>query len=155
MLNDELKRLVFDVTSPKELNLLHVSVECNGNAELVFERIKECLVLILSVEEICEYHDQWRIENSYELLETWFKTNLLCDVEDEQLCSQVGKVRYFHEERDWFWWRGHVRGNDYIDVYLQVVGWPISGFDDLRWILLCCGATEVEQQDAVSSNELG
>ncbi|MFW8590794.1 hypothetical protein ACOI22_08340 [Glaciecola sp. 2405UD65-10] len=154
MLNDELKRLVFGANSSEEYDLMHVSVKCNGNAELVFERIKECLMLILSVEEICEYHEEWRTENSYELLETWFKTNLLCDVKSDELCCQVGKVRYFSEERDWFWWAGHVKENDYIDVYLKIEGFPVSGFDNLRWLFLCCGATEVAQQGSVSSKKL-
>ena len=49
------------------------------------------------------------------------------------------------DRRDWMWWSAAIVGSDQIDLVLALEGFPASGFDALRDLLIACGATAVAQ----------
>ena len=154
MVRDELKRLLFEVDKNSDVNLMQVEVSCDNNASQVLERVIEALALILSVSSICGNKDEWLTEESYELLESWFSNNVLSHNDDDELNAGIQNVRWFGEGRDWFWWSAKVANENSLLVYILVTGFPISGFDSLRWLLKCCSASQVEQGSAVNSSDI-
>lgn len=154
MAHDELKRLLFGSDKSSDTTLMRVEVSCNNNASRVLEQAIEALAVILSVNSVCEDKEDWLTTESYEMLESWFTNNVLPDNNDDRLLDGIQNVRWFGEDRDWFWWSAQVADENNLYVYILVVGFPISGFDRLRWLLKCCGASVVEQGEAVKSSDL-
>lgn len=154
MVRDELKRLLFEVDESNDVNLMQVEVSCDSNAPQVLERAVEALAMILSVNSICGNKDEWLTAESYELLESWFSNNVLSQNNTDELNDGIRNVRWFGEGRDWFWWSAKVENENSLFVYILVTGFPISGFDSLRWLLRSCGASQVEQGAAVKSSDL-
>ncbi|OAN61349.1 hypothetical protein A8B79_07775 [Balneola sp. EhC07] len=154
MAHDELKRLLFGSDKSSDTTLMRVEVGCNNNASKVLEKAIEALTVILSVNSVCEGKEDWLTTESYEMLESWFTNNVLPDNNDDRLLDGIQNVRWFGEGRDWFWWSAQVADENTLYVYILVVGFPISGFDSLRWLLKCCGASVVEQGEAVKSSDL-
>lgn len=154
MVHDELKRLLFGSDKSSDTTLMRVEASCNNNASRVLEQAIEALAVILSVNSVCEDKEDWLTTESYEMLETWFTNNVLPDNNDDRLLDGIQNVRWFGEDRDWFWWSAQVANENNLHVYILVAGFPISGFDSLRWLLKCCGASVVEQGEAVKSSDL-
>jgi len=157
MIREELKRLLFEADEESATDLMQVEVICDGNAWQVLERATEALAVILSVENICNNKDEWQTDDSYKLLESWFESNVLPhinDEDDDDVSRDIDKVRWFGEGRDWFWWTARVLDDNRLFVYIMLDGFPVSGFDNLRWLLQCCGASQVEQGPAVGSSDI-
>ena len=152
MLRDELNRLLFKATenaAAPEMGLMQVEVSCDGNAGEVIARASEALCMILSVHLVCGDEEEWLTDSSYELLETWFENNVLVNLQDENVNRDTEEVRRFGDGRDWFWWSARVIDNNRLLVYILLTGFPVSGFDSLRWLLQCAGALRVEQGPAL------
>jgi hypothetical protein len=145
MIRNELQRLIFEPKDNSDCNLMQVDVKCDGNAQHVLERVTEALVMLLSIENICEDYDAWDTDNSYKFLAKWFEHNMFTHIIAPDVSRATDRVRYFSEDRDWFWWAGRVADAETLHVYILLEGFPVSGFDDLRWLLLCSGAMQVEQ----------
>lgn len=154
MARDELKRLLLGSDKSSDTTLMRVEVSCKNNASQVLEQAIEALAVILSVNTVCEDKEEWLTTESYEMLEAWFTNNVLPDNNDYRLLDGIENVRWFGEDRDWFWWSAQIVDENNLYVYILVAGFPISGFDSLRWLLECCGASEVEQGEAVKSSDL-
>lgn len=152
MIREELYRLLEEVVksdAPQVADIMQVEVTCDGNAWDVLDRATEALTIILSVQLICDREEEWMTENSYKLLESWFETNVLPHRKSDDESRDTRNVRCFHDGRDWFWWSSRVINDDLLRVYILLDGFPVSGFDLLRWLLECCGALQVEQGPAV------
>jgi len=154
MIRDELKRLLFEKDKNNDVNLMQVEVSCDNNASKVLELAIEGLAVILSVNSICGNKDEWLTAESYELLEAWLERNVLPRNIEATLSNDIRNVRWFGEGRDWFWWSAQVKNENTLFVYILVTGFPISGFDSLRWLLRSCGASQVEQGSTIKSSEL-
>ncbi len=154
MARNELKRLLFGSDKSSDTTLMRVEVSCNNNASQVLEQAMEALAVILSVNSVCKDKEEWLTSESYEMLEAWFINNMLPHNNDDRLLDGIQNVRWFGEDRDWFWWSAQIADENNLYVYILVAGFPISGFDSLRWLLECCGASEVEQGEAVKSSDL-
>jgi hypothetical protein len=154
MIREELQRLLFKPKKDEECNLMQIEVQCDGNAHKVLERAKEALVMILSVESLCEDYDSWETDASYKFLAEWFESNMFIHINAPDVSRDTDKVGYFSEERDWFWWDGRVVDDNILHVYILLEGFPVSGFDDLRWLLQCSGASSVEQGEQVQASDI-
>lgn len=154
MARDELKRLLLGSDKSSDTTLMRVEVSCKNNASQVLEQAIEALAVILSVNAVCEDKEEWLTIESYEMLEAWFTNNVLPDNNDYRLLDGIENIRWFGEDRDWFWWSAQIVDENNLYVYILVAGFPISGFDSLRWLLECCGASKVEQGEAVKSSDL-
>jgi len=160
----EQRRIIFGCTPHLEPTaLMQVGVVCDGDAYEVLRKAKNCLNVILTTHEICpslayidvnqtdEDDNQGHGNLTYQLLKTWFYKKV-GPLRDENLNED--KLTWFDPGRDWQYWDAKVMSTDQLDIYIKVTGIPISGFDALRWLLLCCGATEVEQGKHVLSTKL-
>lgn len=45
--------------------------------------------------------------------------------------------------RDWMWWSAVLTGPDRFVLTVALEGFPVSGYDALRGLLMACGASEV------------
>jgi hypothetical protein len=142
---EEFRRIVSGSPASLPPNVMGVNVACTGNAEEVLVRFRETLALILSVEVACQNDEEPLVDGAYQLLEEWFEADVMPYCVGDYAKSSTEKVRHFGEERDWFWWNGNTVNENLIVMTILVEGFPISGFDDLRWLLHCCGASSVEQ----------
>ncbi|GAB2679336.1 hypothetical protein [Aliiglaciecola aliphaticivorans] len=145
---EELRRIVSGSSATLPNNTMKVNVSCNGNAEEILARFRETMALILSVEITCQNDEESLVDGAYQLLEEWFEADLIPFCEGDDVSQNPKKVRHFGEERDWFLWGGKTVSEELMVLTILVAGMPISGFDDLRWLLHCCGAISVEQAES-------
>ena len=154
MIQAELRRVILGPKEPLERSVMQVNICCDGKAEKVLDKIKEALVMILSTESLCEDEHSFVQDSTYELMESWLDYYILQHIDEECLKEGKKRIRYFGEDRDWFWWSSRVVDENNICVYLLLEGFPVSGFDDFKWLLKCCGALEVEQGDVIQPNDV-
>ena len=148
ILQDELRRVV---SGPEEgandncAELMEVHVSCPGNALAVHRRIREVYTVLLSAQIVCEANpdaSDEALESFYKMYGGWYAAYAKESGTDPE-SFEIDDVKYFDEERDWFWWDARVLDKNNLIVYINVVGFPISGFELLRNLLINCGATDV------------
>ena len=161
MIREEFNRLLFEADESDGyagMELMEVEVGCDGDAWDVYLRTKEALAVILSQEllnEVIEHEwDDYGSDEQDEKLGPWFRKNVMIHAKGECLSESTEYLEWFNDGRDWFWWNARVRNDDLLHVYIKLSGFPVSGFDALRWLLKCCGATSVEQGDLKDIAEL-
>lgn len=159
MIREELQRLLFGPDEDEEpigFEIMQIEASCPDNASTVSDRAREALTVILSTHLICDAKEdakEWETDPVFEFLEAWFYNSFeKQSAENEDQPSD--NVRWFNDARDWFWWDAKVFDNNRLVVYITVVGFPISGFDLLRWLLISCGASQVEQGPCIDITEI-
>jgi len=157
MIREELNRLIFR-PNPDEISgqdVMEVHINCEGDAWQVLERVYEVLSIVLSSHLInCKY-DEDEMEEHLQPLTTWFKDNVFQYIKDEEdTYPSTGYLTGFHPYRDWFWWDARGVDANNFKVYLLLDGFPVSGFDSLRWLIECCGAVSVDQGDMIDPHEI-
>ena len=153
--------------APGGIGLVTFDVDCDGNAQQVYERSREVLRIIVQqyekpwwppLEEWKRILPQWFVEacapeESHEEAERWSKwwRNLPREeqrrVEAEQRWSVDNWIYWFEKvNRHWWWWDALVDSPDEMRVAVQVEGWPFP-WGSLRWLLKASGADEVTSEE--------
>ncbi|MDF1661885.1 MAG: hypothetical protein P1V97_08935 [Planctomycetota bacterium] len=137
---------------PGALGLMRVRLTCVYLSESVLARIRESLSMVFhSAELAAQSHGPsdaeafpqrpWR-EETLDRLERWYSAQFMADLDEGPGREYLGQL---FSERDWEWWSANIVDGQTIDIEIRVLGFPISGFDALRWHCQSCGASEVKQ----------
>jgi len=157
MIREEINRLLF-TPNPDDISgvdIMEVHVSCDADAWLVLERLYEVLTIVLSTHLLNSKCNEDEMELQLQPLETWFKENIIQYIKDtEDTSTSTDYLEGFHSYRDWFWWNARGVDENNFKVYILLDGFPVSGFDSLRWLIECCGAVSVEQGDMIDPHEI-
>lgn len=128
---------------------MSVQVSCSESSLAVLKKVREALSVIYSVHLICHSKDFWETGDTFDFLGEWFCKNFELETLPD---SEI--LKGFNTMRDWSWWDVRILKPNQLTVYIKVSGFPISGFDCLRWLLQTCGASHVEQGPSLVPSEI-
>lgn len=148
---NEFRRVLFGPwqwENPAGFAVMRAQVLCSGSPRLLLERARGTLAVILAAQEIVQASDTFL---SMDDLSGWFCTAVSPDTDCDRATYYLD---WFNSGRDWRWRGARVVEPERIDVYLDILGFPVSGFDCLRWLFKRCGALEVDQGPSVDPAEV-
>lgn len=154
-MNNERQRVLFGPEAgqrPGALGLLTVHLTGMRCPTETLLRLREALSMLFHCKELFEQKNggdqkQWVTESERKdiirgSVRNWFtRQRWPCD----KLDWQDDRFAQLLQERDWEWWSGRVVEGQFVALEILVFGFPISGFDALRWMSELCGAREVTQ----------
>ena len=126
----------------------------------VLVRIKEVLDLAIvprptwpSVSEWRAILPRWFVEAcSEEITKEEAERRRLLPISDREKLSERWSVgAWVHwmkpEERQWYWWDATMESSDFIELFLEVSGFPVPA-GSLKWLLMASGALASEIDNA-------
>lgn len=154
-LNNERQRVIFGPEAgqaPSALGLMTVHLVGMRCPAQTLKRLRDALSMLFHCKELlCQKLEgeqtHWVTESEREDIiresaRKWFASQRWpCD----KLIWQEEQFAQLLHERDWEWWSGRVIEDQFVALEILVFGFPISGFDALRWLGELCGAREVKQ----------
>lgn len=148
---------------PQGAEILHLRVECDGDAGEVLQRSQEVLLAILD-------NPAREIASLRAAVPEWFRDSCAPEETPEQARARIERRRslpleqqlreereerwsvdawlhwFTDEERFWSWWSAHVVSPNTLDISVAVTDWP-APLDALGWTFRAAGANHVEADD--------
>lgn len=166
---DELRHLFTEPDldeQPKGLGIVRFDIWCQGNSEIILQRSKEVLEVILrSSTQRWLSNSEWQAilpgwfvagcapEKTNEEVEQWLKWWRSLSpqeknrADEEQRWSLEDWLYWLHpDQRQWFWWDAICVDTDLLRVAVEVAEYPFS-WQALAWLFKVAGAIRVQPED--------
>lgn len=147
---------------PQGAEILHLRVECNGDADEVLQRIQEVLLAILD-------NPAREVASLQAAVPEWFRDACAPEEAPGQAKGRIERRRslpleqlreereerwsvdawlhwFTDEERLWSWWSARVVSPTTLNISVAVTDWP-APLGALEWIFRAAGANYVEADD--------